>query len=165
MKPLENETFLVAYLISNFLAILILLFAIKWKTICRILFFIVFAWASWANWNMVLTNPTDYLDYADLAFLDIYKSFILGWFNEHIEISVGFIATAQGLIAISLLLKDWLYKIGLLAGITFLLAIIPLGIGSAFPCTMILAIALVLLRNENHYLWQRRNEKFRMSIE
>ena len=81
MKTLQNETILIAYVISNASAIFILLSSIKWPRIGRLLFFALFAWASWANWKMALNNPQDYLSYADLTFLPIYKSFILGWFK------------------------------------------------------------------------------------
>jgi hypothetical protein len=91
---------------------------------------------------MALNNPQDYLKYADLTVLKIYKEFIMGWFAGHIQISVGFIAAGQALIAISLLMKGWIYKLRLIGGIIFLVAIIPFGIGSAFPCTFILAVAL-----------------------
>jgi hypothetical protein len=159
MNSLENKIYLIAYIISNTLAIIYFIAALKWPRAGRLLFFILFAWASWANWNMVINNPKDYLSYADLTFLGIYKTFISGWFSDHIPLAVGFIATGQALIAVSLLTKGWIYKVGLISGIVFLIAIVPLGIGSAFPCTLLLAIALGLLGNQNQYLWQRSSEK------
>jgi len=114
---------------------------------------------------MVINNPQDYLSYADLTFLTFYRSFILGWFKDHVQLSVGLIATVQALIAISLLMKGRVYKLGLLGGILFLVAIIPLGVGSAFPCTVLLAAGLVMLRNEDTWLWQSNSGNFTMSIE
>ena len=159
MNSLENKIYLIAYIVSNTLAIIYVVAALKWPRVCRSLFFILFAWASWANWNMVINNPRNYLNYADLAFLEIYKTFISGWFSDHIFLAVGSIATGQALIAVALLTKGWIYKAGLIGGVVFLVAIVPLGIGSAFPCTLLLAIALGLLKNEDQYLWQRSSNK------
>lgn len=160
MKSLESQIVLIAYIISNILAILFLMVAWKWPRISRLLFFVLFASASSANWNMTLNNPRDYLGYADLTFLQIYKTFILGWFSDHIQLSVGLIATAQALIAVSFLLKGWVYKVGWAGAIVFLVSIIPFGVGSAFPCTLILAIALGWLWNQDAYLWQHQNYKY-----
>ena len=165
MKALENQAFLIAYIISNILAIIFFIAAFKWPRICRLLFFILFAWASWINWNMAINNPKDYLNYADLAFLEIYKTFILGWFSDHTQMAVGLIATGQALIAISLLLKGTIYRLGLIGGIMFLIAIIPLGIGSAFPCTLLLAISLGLMHNQDQYIWKHEESRFMMGTD
>ena len=164
MKTLQNETILIAYVISNASAIFILLSSIKWPRIGRLLFFALFAWASWANWKMALNNPQDYLSYADLTFLPIYKSFILGWFNDHVTPAVGCIATAQGLIAVSMWMKGWLYRLGIIGGITFLIAIIPLGVGAAFPCSLLLAVGLGFLKNQNTYLWPWHVQKLTIDL-
>ena len=155
MKALENQTYLIAYIISNVLAIIFLITSIRLRRLSRLLYVVLFGWASWANWNMAISKPHDYLSYADLTFLPVYKTFILGWFSEHILISVGFVATAQALVAIALMMKGWVYKLGLIAGTMFLIAIIPLGVGSAFPCTLLLELGLVMLRKEDSWLWQQ----------
>ena len=165
MKALENQIFLVAYIISNALAIIFLVCSIIWPRVGRLLYVLLFAWASWANWNMAMNNPQDYLSYADLVFFPGYRSFILGWFSNHIQLSVGLIATAQGVIALLLAMKGFLYRVALIGGILFLVAIIPLGLGSAFPCTLILAIGLILLSSQDLWLWQPRNRSSVMSIE
>lgn len=164
MKTFDNQLYLLAYIISNALAILFFIIALKYPKTGRLLFFVLFGWASWANWNMVLNKPDDYLHYADFAFVKIYKDFILGWFTHHIQLTVGVIATCQALIAISMLLRGWIYQSGVICGIIFLLAIIPLGIGSAFPCTLMLAIALGLLKAQDQYLWKRPEKRFIMNI-
>ncbi len=155
MKGLENNTYLVLYIISNVVALVMLWAAWKKHRLLRFLFFLLFAWASWTNWNEAIKSPAFYLDYADLTFLDSYREFIHGWFGNHITEVVGFIATCQALIAISMLLKGWMLKTGALGAIIFLLAIVPLGVGSAFPCTLIMAIAMWPLFREKQiqYLW------------
>ena len=83
--------------------------------------------------------------------------FIKGWFADHIQLAVGLVATCQGLIAISMLLNGWLYKIGSVGAIIFLLSILPFGVGSGFPCTAIMAIALFILlkKHNNEFIWSR----------
>src|SRR6476659_765734 len=112
MKALDNNTYLLLYIISNVIALLILWASWKHYRISRVMFFIVFAWASWTNWNEAIVAPQFYVDYAGLTFSDVYRRFILGWFSRHITISVGFIATCQVLIAIAMLLKGWIFKTG-----------------------------------------------------
>jgi hypothetical protein len=155
MKGLENNTYLVLYIISNVIALLMLWASWKHYRISRLLFFLVFAWAGWTNWNEAIVAPQFYLDYASLTFSNLYRDFIEGWFSRHITLAVGFIATCQALIAISMLLKGWILKTGAIGAIIFLLTIAPLGVGSAFPCTVILAVAMwfVQRQRQTDYLW------------
>ena len=157
MKGLENQVYLIAYIISNAFALMLLFFSWKHIKLSRLIFSILFAWASWANWTTALNSPADYLDYFSLALIPFYRNFIEGWFSEHIQLMVGVIATSQALIAITLLLKGWVYKIGIIGGTLFLIAIMPLGVGSAFPCTLILAIALIMLYKDHpHFILKRK---------
>lgn len=155
MKGFENQTYLLMYIISNVVALLILWAAWKQPRIARLMFFLLFSWASWINWTTALHNPQFYIEYADLSFLDIYKQFIRGWFSRHVTEIVGFIAICQALIAVSMLLKGRVLKTGAIGAIIFLLAIAPLGVGSAFPFSIIASFALYLiLRNRaNNYFW------------
>lgn len=155
MKDLESQTYLLLYIISNVVALLILWSAWKHQRIARLLFFLLFIWASWTNWKTALNNPQFYTEYADLSFLNIYRQFIRGWFSEHVTEMVGFIATCQALIAVSMLLKGWMLKTGAIGAIIFLLGIAPLGVGSAFPfsITASLALYLILKNRTNDYLW------------
>jgi hypothetical protein len=135
-----------------------------WKTpkIARLLFFLLFAWASYTNWSFAIRSPQSYLEYADLTFLGFYKQFILGWFSKHISATIGFIATCQALIAISMLLRGPILKIGAVGAIVFLISIAPFGVGSGFPCTITMAIGLfILLRNYYHDFVWKRNKKFK----
>ena len=161
MKGLDNTTNLVLYIISNVIALMMLLAAWKNVRLARLFFFLIFSWASWTNWKTALFSPQTYLGEADLTFFAFYREFILGWFSQHITEAVGFIATCQALIAISMLLKGWCLKAGSIGAILFLLAIAPFGVGSAFPCTVILAAGMYLIvRGSGHtFLWMRNKYK------
>lgn len=154
LKGLENQTYLIAYIISNVVALVLLYCASAWPRIGRLLFLLLFAWASWTNWSTALRTPEVYLDYASLTFLDLYRDTILGWFSEHITLAVGIIATCQALMALSMALKGWIFKAGATGAIIFLVAIAPLGVGAAFPATLIMALAMGVLMSKSHaFLW------------
>jgi hypothetical protein len=74
VKGLENTTYLISYIISNTVALLMLLAAWKSPKLARVMFFLLFAWASGANWRAALHTPQFYIDYADLSFSDAYNS-------------------------------------------------------------------------------------------
>jgi hypothetical protein len=157
MKGLEDQTYLFALIAFNVLALFFVFSAFQWPRIARVLFFLLFAWASWTNWRISQHNPAAYLEYAELTFSGFYRNFINGWFSGHIQLAVGFIATCQALIAVSMFLKGWIFKTGCVGAILFLLSIAPLGVGSGFPCTIIFAFALVVLfKKGKEYCWIRK---------
>lgn len=157
MKGIDNELYLTLLVISNAVAILQLIAAWKWPRISRVSFFLLFGWASWMNWTTALADPSAYLEYSNLTWSGWYRDFINGWFARHIVLSVGSIATAQGLIALSMLCRGWIFKAGAGGAILFLLAILPLGVGAGFPCTAIMAAALFVLaeHHSEEFLWQK----------
>ena len=156
MRDLNYNVFLALYIFSNLLALAMLWAGWKNQRVLRLLVSLVFAWASWTNWNEAVIAPQFYLDYAGLTFSGLYRNFINGWFSTHITLTVGFIATCQSLIAISMLFKGWIFKTGAIGSIIFLIAIAPLGFGAAFPCTLIMAVSILLLlrKKKINYLWK-----------
>ena len=166
MKELDNSTYLTLYIISNTVALFMLLAAWKASKISRLMFFLLFAWASYTNWTTSIHSPESYLNNANLTFLNLYKQFILGWFSKHVTSAVGFIATCQALIAVSMLMRGFVFKAGAVGAIIFLVAIAPLGVGSAFPCTVIMAIALYILIKKHQYdfAWKGNRHFERLSI-
>ena len=159
---MDRSSFLIAYILSNVTAIGFLLISRKWPLAGRIFFSILFAVASWVNWTTSQNRPQFYLYYAEPA-TELYRNFILGWFSRHTSLVVGSIAVSQLLIAVGLLFKGRIYKIAVVGATIFLLAIVPLGIGSAFPCSLTMALTLVffLYRGGEEYVWGRaRGQEF-----
>lgn len=156
MKGLDNQLYVILLILSNVVAILQLMASIKWPRIARFSFFFLFAWASWTNWSTSQQSPQFYLDYANLTWSGWYRDFIRGWFAAHIPLAVGFMATCQVLIAFAMLVKGPVFKIGAIGAIIFLVAILPFGTGSGFPCTAIMAIAMYILlkRHNNTFIWE-----------
>ena len=146
---------------SNVIAILILVAAIKKPKLARVLFVLLFAWACCINYTTVHNSPEAYLEYARLTPFDLMRNFINGWFTAHVTWMIMLISFGQGLIAIGMLLKGWFVRIAGIGAIIFLLAITPLGVGSGFPCSVIVAIAVyIILKKDNlDYLWNFKNTK------
>lgn len=151
------EKYWLELLLSNSAAIVLLLAAIYRPQTARALFSLLFVWAAFTNWFTVHNSPQVYQEYETMALLPLYKSFIKGFFSTHTVLLVSFVAVSQLLIGISLLLKGWLFRLACIGGIIFLLAILPLGVGAGFPCTLIMAagILIVLKKNKNRYLWEK----------
>lgn len=144
-----KPAFLVPYVISNVVALIMLVLAWKKPGISRLLYFLIFLWASIVNASTAIKSPEVYLEYSEYTFLAVYRIFINGIFSEHITIFVLFIATSQFCIAILLLTSDSLIKIGLVGGIIFFISIAPLGVGAAFPSSIIWALGLIVLFRKN----------------
>jgi hypothetical protein len=151
MEVLYNGYYIMLLLFSNIIAIMQLIAAIKWPHVARFSFFILFGCACWVNFSLSQKTPKVYLDYADVTWSSWYRYFISNWFAQHTRLAVGFIATCQGLIAISMLLRGFILKTGYIGAIVFLISVLPLGLGSSFPCTGIMAAAIfVLLKKYNN---------------
>lgn len=155
------KEYFVPWLLSNSIAILILVAAIRKTKLARLLFALLFAWACWLNYTTAHYNPEEYLNYAVLTPFDLYRDFINGWFKEHIIIMVTIIAFGQGLIALGMLLKGWMVRLACFGAIVFFLAIVPLGIGAGFPATILSAIAIyfILKKDDMNYLWEFKTKK------
>lgn len=148
------------WIVSNSIAILIVIAASRKPRWARLLFVLLFTWACWINYTTVHKNPNVYLEYAALTPFNLYYNFINGWFKAHIIPMVTLIAIGQGLIAIGLLLKGWIVRIACFGAIIFFLSIAPLGIGSGFPCTLIASVAVYfILKNDDlDFLWKSRTK-------
>lgn len=152
--------YLIQWIGSNSIAIIFLIAAVKRPKLARLLFALLFFWACWLNYTIAHNNPEDYLNYAALTPFEFLRDFINGWFKANLTIMVSTIAIGQGLIALGMLLKGWLVRLACIGAIIFLLAIAPLGIGSGFPSSIIVAIAsyFILKRDNLNYIWKFKTE-------
>jgi len=152
---------LIPWVISNSIAILFLIAAIRKPKLSRLLFVLLFIWASWVNYTISQNNPSDYLNYASFTPFSLYRNFINGWFKSHVTSMVTIIAIGQGLIALGFLLKGWFVRLACAGAIVFFLAITPLGIGSGFPATIIttVAVCFILKNDELDFLWNLKTKK------
>lgn len=132
------------YAITHVITFILIIICYKWPKIGKIAWGIIFILAGIFNIFTVIKDPQAYLGYRDHA-ADFYKFFIDGVFSSFTIFIVSLIGAGQILVGIFLFKKRKLFLLGILGGIIFFIAITPLGIGSAFPSTLLMAISLVLL--------------------
>lgn len=135
----------IAYSLSNMLALLLLWASWKKPAWARVGWFLLFASAAWFNAHTALTSPALYTGYAQYAFFSIYENFINGFFAEHTTLFVLAIAVGQAGIAFGMVAGGKWLRVATFGGIVFLLSIAPLGLGAAFPATLIMAAGLLTL--------------------
>lgn len=134
--------YLIPYLGSNIIAIILVLTAFIYPRFTKWIFAIIFLWAAIINLTTARATPEVYLEYASLSIVPVYKTFILEFFSRHITEIVSTIAVGQLIISVLLIQKQRYSVWGIIGAIVFLILIAPLGVGSAFPATILMAIAL-----------------------
>lgn len=137
------------YVITNAVAIFIVISAMVWPTVARVMLSAIFVGAFVLNLFTAIMNPSAYLWFGEFTTSEFYRSIILGWFSSHVILYVSIIAACQLLIGVFISYRGKLMKIAMIGGIAFLLAIAPLGYGAAFPSPLIMSLALVILLSKN----------------
>jgi hypothetical protein len=156
------KEYFLPYIISNIVFGLSVFLAIKKLIWTRIFFAAVFLWASYFNFSTGLRSPEIYLEYGRFTFVPFYRDFIYGYFSQNISMFIVPIAVGQFLIFLGLMLNGIWVKTACVGGIVFGLAISPLGVGAAFPATVLMAYAFyLLLKVENHdFIWHLNQYRF-----
>ena len=151
--------YIIPYTISQIVSIIILILAWKHTKAARILFALLFFWASGTNLYTGIVTPDAYLEYGEMS-IPLYRNFINGWFSKNVSLLISIMATGQFLIAVGMMLKGWMVKMACIGIIIFLLAIAPLLVGSAFPFSITVSIAayMVLKKNNFNYIWKTKNK-------
>jgi hypothetical protein len=162
---MEHEVASLPYIISNSVAVFAAIAAILWPTVARVLLSAIFVCASLFNAYTAFVDPDLYLAFGEATSNELYRSIILGPFRKHVQLYIMLIAVGQLLIGVFGSYKGDLMKIAMTGGIIFLLAVAPLGAGSAFPASLILALAyLILLRKRiNFSLYELIRQKVNYS--
>jgi hypothetical protein len=131
--------------VANVIAVTILFLCWKRRTAGRLSLVLLFLWAGLYNLRAAFVSPEQYLVYARLASMTWYQKFILGFFSEHTTAVVAIIALSQLAAAVLMSMRGTGVYLGLAGAIISLVAIAPLGSGSAFPSTLIAACGAILL--------------------
>ncbi len=130
---------------------MLLIFSSRWTVVAKYLWSFVFVAAGFVNLYYSLTEPEIYVQGFGPHAIELYQRFIYGFFSQHTEFIVMVIAIGQLLVGILLLCNDNLFRLGILGGTLFLLAVAPLGLGAAFPATLLGAVSLVVLLQRMRY--------------
>jgi len=140
-----DSEFIGPYIVTNIVSATLILLATKWPRLTRIVFILIFVSAGLFNIYTALTRPEAYHLYGDMVALELYRNFIHGFFKEHTQAIILTIALGQLSVAALLSCKGNLFKLGVVGGIIFFVAIAPLGFGSAFSATLLMALALIVM--------------------
>ena len=141
---MDLQNILIPYAVTHAATFCLLFISWKWPKIGKVVWGIIFILAGIFNIYTATSNPQAYLKYSQWA-IGPYKTFINGVFSSNLSLFIYLIASGQILVGILLFQKKRIIQLGLLGGIIFLVAISPLGIGSAFPSTLLMAFSLFLL--------------------
>jgi|SRR5580765_1311076 len=135
-----------AYLVSNAVALALLGLSFRRANWVRVLSVAIFGWAAYTNTRIAVNRPLDYQTFGELTTSSVYRDFIHGWFREHTATLLVPIAAGQLAIALMLLANGrTTRRLAVIGAVTFLLAIAPLGVGSAFPFSITYGVALLLM--------------------
>ncbi|SRR6266545_4934445 len=140
-----DPEFVVPYIVSHVVAVMYVLIAWRWPGVARRLFGGGFLIAGAFNIWTVSTAPHSYVQGFGPHAFPLYREFIYGAFARHT--AAFMLPFAGGQLAVGSLAfapLPW-RKLAYAGAIIFLLAITPLGIGSAAPSTLIFAAGMVVL--------------------
>lgn len=144
MHNILTPGIIIPFIISSAVALWILRLSFIKGHVAEGVLSILFMAAALLNIYTVNSNPGAYRGLAHSTFLPFYKDFINGHFARNIKTFASIIAIVQLYIGLSMLMENFYFKFGCVAGCLFGIAIAPLGI-VAFPSSLFLSIAFVVL--------------------
>ncbi len=147
------QEYMIPILISNLFALILTLLCFSYSRFMRFLWGLIFMIAGIVNLITLYNDPSVYITGFGPAAIDLYKDIIYGPFSKHPALYVSLIAIGQIIAGALMWSKKLWYNIGVFGGIVFLLGIAPLGVGSAFPSTLIMAIGLFALL----FKWRKKS--------
>jgi hypothetical protein len=136
--------FLTLYLITNFISILLIIICAKWYRIGKYIFGLIFLISGFVNIYILIKHPESYFELGKTSILYFYRDFINVEFRDSEVIYVLFFSILHLFISFVLFSEGFFLRHGIKLGITFLIIIAPFGVGSAFPATLLMAIALMI---------------------
>lgn len=139
------EQFMLPVILSNLVAVVLALSSYNFPRFMRFIWGLIFILAGIVNLITVYNEPGIYVDTFGPPAIECYQKVIYGPFSTRVAVYVTLIATAQIVVGGLIWSGRFWYYLGLTGGILFMLAIAPLGVGSAFPATVIMAIGLMVM--------------------
>jgi hypothetical protein len=137
---LYDPGFTGAHLGAIVMALLFAFAAFRQPRLGRTVYALLFAGVGIVNAWTAVRAPELYQYYADVVVIGWYRDFILDTFAQHTRAIVLSVAAAQAAIAVGLVLGGRPARAACWGATAFLVAVAPLGVGSGFPSTLILAL-------------------------
>ena len=143
---MNAQNFLIPIIISNVFALILIFICYKWPKAGKITRGVLFILAGAFNIYTALSNPHIYVEaFGPTAVFSFYRDFIYGLFSRYTAVFVMLIGFGQLLSGFLLLMPNLWFRCGVIGGTVFLIAIAPLGVGSAFPSTLFMGVSQGLL--------------------
>jgi hypothetical protein len=143
------EEYMLPIILANLVAVVLTLSSYNFPRFMRFIWGLVFIIAGIFNLITVYNEPRIYVDAYGPSAIQAYQQIIYGPFSEQPAIYVTLIAVGQIIVGSLIWSRKFWYYLGLIGGVIFMLAIAPLGVGSAFPATVIMALGLILMMRKN----------------
>ncbi len=123
-----------------------MVFLAWWKpNVARNLFALVFMGAALFNAANSIFHPESYWSFGELAIFKFYRDFIGGAFHDYTRVIILLIAMGQAIVSLALIRGGNWARVACWGGIMFGIGIAPLGIGSGFPASLLMAVAFWIL--------------------
>jgi hypothetical protein len=142
---MNYEEFMLPVILANLVALVIMLSSYNFPRFMRFIWGIIFIAAGVVNLITIINEPGIYVDAFGPGAIDFYKEIIYGPFSKQPGVYVALIAAGQIFVGSLIWSGGLWYYLGLTGGVIFMLAIAPLGVGSAFPSTVFLAFGLIFM--------------------
>lgn len=139
---------IIPYIVSNTFALALMVVAFIRPKVARVLFVVLFVAAGLFNIYTAVTNPGAYVELGRFSVVGFYQAFVNGIFSRYTMAFVLAIAIGQLATGILLANRRPFLTLGVIGGITFLTAIAPLGVGSAFPFSVFAIIGLIVMHRK-----------------
>ncbi len=139
------QEYFIPIFVSNLLAIVLMLLSYHFPRVLRVIWGAVFIIAGIINLITVYNNPLIYIEGFGPTAIPFYQEIIYGPFSEYPGFYITLISIGQIIIGGMIWSKKFWFILGCLGAVIFLLAIVPLGVGSAFPSTVFMALAIIFL--------------------
>lgn len=154
---LQEPIIMTFVVIVNLIAIIMTYLTFKKPGYGRFLFGGMFLLAGIFNLYYAFFNPDEFIYYTEFAVFDLYKEFFIGIYSDNSKLILMSIAGAQLVTGFGFWSKGAFVKYASIAGIIFLIGILPMGLGAAFPSTLIMAAGIykTYTRSFNKNLWDK----------
>jgi hypothetical protein len=140
------QEYLIPFTVSNVVGAAFIFVCFKWPRVAKYIWGVCFIAAGLFNIYTGWTSPQIYVEmYGKTALLSVYQNFISGIFSDKTQLFISLIASGQIAVGVLLFFKRIPFLVGIIGGIAFLVCISPLGVGSGFPATVLMAVSLFLL--------------------
>lgn len=135
----------VPYMISLVVGVAVLVMALAKPNVSRWMIIGMFVYAGFYNLWLGLTRPREYENFAELVLIPWYRDIILGPFSANAGAYIVTIAVAQILSAVLIAVGGQASLLGTLGVCAFLMGIAPFGVGSAFPFSILVSLAALIV--------------------